>query len=196
MLSYSHQFSLRTSVASPLRCGWRGAAGLLRLGLLFFYSKVLDVYLPWMQEIGRPRVHKRLPVVLSQIEVARVLALIDAYYRLLARLLYGTGMRIKEGFQLRVKDVEFDRRAIIVARARAAFDCLASLCDSFLQRLGCCVVCRLPSRLWRPRPVLDQRGHALECPKRFKTHRRQTVEQLVRDALHKSTHLRAQALNG
>jgi hypothetical protein len=40
--------------------------------LLFLYSKVLGLQLPWMTEIGRPRVHRRLPVVLSQDEIAAV----------------------------------------------------------------------------------------------------------------------------
>ena len=64
--------------------------------LLFFYGKVLGVDLPWMTEIGRPRTKRRLPVVLSPDEVARILCLLEGEHRLFAQLLYGTGMRINE----------------------------------------------------------------------------------------------------
>lgn len=74
--------------------------------LLFFYAKVLGQDVPWMREIGRPRAQRRLPAVLSPPEVARVLqCLPDGEHRVLGQLLYGTGMRITEGLQLRVKDL-------------------------------------------------------------------------------------------
>lgn len=76
--------------------------------LLFFYGKVLGVELPWMSEIGRPRTKRRLPTVLSPEEVARILALLEGEHRLFAQVLYGTGMRINEGLQLRVKDLDFE----------------------------------------------------------------------------------------
>lgn len=65
--------------------------------LLFLYSKVLGIDLPWMAQIGRPRSQRRLEVVLSRDEVAQILALMDGEHRLFAQLLYGTGMRIAEG---------------------------------------------------------------------------------------------------
>jgi integrase len=82
--------------------------------LLFLYSKVLQVQLPWMSELGRPRVQRRLPVVLSQDEVGAVFREREGVHRLFAQLLYGTGMRLTEGLQLRVKDVDFEHRAIVV----------------------------------------------------------------------------------
>src|SRR5690606_35560047 len=75
--------------------------------LLFLYGKVLGAELPWMTEIGRPRSGRRLPVVLSPDEVARILLLMNGDHRLIAQLLYGTGMRINEALQLRVKDIDF-----------------------------------------------------------------------------------------
>lgn len=90
--------------------------------LLFFYGKVLGIDLPWMAEIGRPRTTRRLPVVLSPEEVARILCLLVGEHRLLAQLLYGTGMRINEGLQLRVKDLDFDHGAIIVREGKGKKD--------------------------------------------------------------------------
>lgn len=90
--------------------------------LLFFYGKVLGVDLPWMKEIGRPRTKRRLPVVLSPDEVARLLCFLEGEHRLFAQLLYGTGMRINEGLQLRVKDVDFGRNTIIVREGKGGKD--------------------------------------------------------------------------
>jgi integron integrase len=95
--------------------------------LLFLYQKVLRQNLPWMGEIGRPKYQPRLPVVLSHDEVGRLLALMDEQtgttaHGLLARLLYGTGMRLMEGLRLRVKDIEFDRRAVVVRAGKGGKD--------------------------------------------------------------------------
>ncbi|AEJ60081.1 DNA integrase protein IntI1 (plasmid) [Escherichia coli UMNF18] len=78
--------------------------------LLFFYGKVLCTDLPWLQEIGRPRPSRRLPVVLTPDEVVRILGFLEGEHRLFAQLLYGTGMRISEGLQLRVKVSGFRSR--------------------------------------------------------------------------------------
>ncbi len=86
--------------------------------LLFLYGKVLGQQLPWMQQIGRPVPRRRLPTVLAPDEVAAVLARMSGVHGLLARLLYGTGMRITEGLQLRVKDIDFAHRAVIVREGK------------------------------------------------------------------------------
>jgi integron integrase len=93
--------------------------------LLFLYQKVLNQVLPWLDDLGRPRQQRRVPVVLSTDEVARLFAAmrtVESPHPLLAELLYGTGMRLMEGLRLRVKDVDFDRRAIIVREGKGAKD--------------------------------------------------------------------------
>jgi integron integrase len=90
--------------------------------LVFLYKEVLGIDLPWMAEIGRPQPRRRLPVVLTQAEVHRVLASMEGEPGLLARLLYGTGMRLMEGVRLRIKDVDFDRRLIIVRDGKGGKD--------------------------------------------------------------------------
>jgi integron integrase len=90
--------------------------------LVFLYQKVLVLDLPWLAEIGRPKVQVRLPEVLTHHEVARLLMLVDPAHRVLAQLLYGTGMRIMEGLRLRVKDIDFERRAIVVREGKGAKD--------------------------------------------------------------------------
>jgi integron integrase len=90
--------------------------------LLFLYQKVLRQDLPWMGELGRPKRQARLPVVLTTHEVARLMHCIAPEHRLLAQLLYGTGMRLLEGVRLRVKDVDFSHRAIIVREGKGGKD--------------------------------------------------------------------------
>jgi integron integrase len=90
--------------------------------LLFLYREVLAIDLPWMNDIRRPAYHKRIPCVLTKDEVASVLARMEGTTALLAQLLYGTGMRLMEGMRLRVKDVDFDRHAIIVREAKGNKD--------------------------------------------------------------------------
>jgi integrase len=103
--------------------------------LIFLYGKVLEVQLPWMAEIGRPRVQRRLPVVLSKDEVASVFRSMEGEHLLLAQLLYGTGMRITEGLQLRVKDIDFPHRSIIVRAGKGDKDRVLMLPDSLVPAL-------------------------------------------------------------
>ena len=90
--------------------------------LLFLHREVLNIDLPWLNNIGRPQQAKRIPSVLTKDEVAGPLAQMDGITALLARLLYGTGMRLMEGMRLRVKDVEFDRHVVIVREAKGGKD--------------------------------------------------------------------------
>ena len=91
--------------------------------LLFLYREVLGVDMPWLQELGRPVPKKRIPVVLTQLEVQAVLACMgEGVTGLLGRLLYGTGMRLLEGIRLRVKDVDFVRQVIVVRDGKGGKD--------------------------------------------------------------------------
>jgi integron integrase len=90
--------------------------------LLFLYREVLEEDLPWLTDINRPTQVRRIPSVLTKDEVASLLAAMDGVTALLARLLYGTGMRLMEGMRLRVKDVDFDRHVIIVREAKGNKD--------------------------------------------------------------------------
>ncbi|WP_431312787.1 integron integrase [Roseateles agri] len=103
--------------------------------LLFLYGKVLGVGLPWMAEIGRPQVKRRLPVVLSQSEVMAILDHMEGTRRLLAQLLYGTGLRISEALQLRVKDLDFAHGAVIVREGKGAKDRVVMLPESLVPGL-------------------------------------------------------------
>jgi len=93
-----------------------------RSALLFLYGRVLEVQLPWLDEVAIAQPQKKLPVVLTSSEVRRLLQEMSGVQGLAAALLYGTGMRLMEGLRLRVKDVEFERREIIVRDGKGGKD--------------------------------------------------------------------------
>jgi integron integrase len=90
--------------------------------LLFLYGRVLEVELPWLDELVRATRPERLPVVLSRDEVRAVLQCLHGTHRLMAFLLYGAGLRLLECARLRVKDVDFDAHQIVVRSGKGAKD--------------------------------------------------------------------------
>jgi len=82
--------------------------------LLFLYREVLQIELPWLDNVEQAKAPKRLPVVLTRHEVQAVLSRMQGTHWLIASMLYGTGMRIMECLRLRVKDVEFSRKEILI----------------------------------------------------------------------------------
>jgi integron integrase len=103
--------------------------------LLFMYKEVIGTQLPWLDHVERAKTPQRMPVVLTQEEVAQVLRRLQGVHRLIGRLLYGTGMRIMEGVRLRVKDVEFARREILVRDGKGQKDRVAMLPDRIAKPL-------------------------------------------------------------
>lgn len=103
--------------------------------ILFLYREVLGVALPWLENIRRPAYKRRIPSVLTRDKVAAVLALLQDEPGVLARLLYGTGMRLMEGLRLRIKDVDFDRHAIVVREGKGGKDRVVMLPHSLAASL-------------------------------------------------------------
>lgn len=90
--------------------------------LLFLYREVLEMQLPWLDNITQAKAPKRLPVVLTVSEVQAVLSRLSGSHLLIASLLYGSGMRLMEAVRLRVKDVDFSRNEIIVREGKGFKD--------------------------------------------------------------------------
>ena len=90
--------------------------------LLFLYRVVLQVQLPWLDEVVAAKDQRRLPVVLTPSEVRALLHELNGTMGLVAALLYGTGMRLLEGLRLRIKDVGFERREILVRDGKGGKD--------------------------------------------------------------------------
>lgn len=107
-----------------------------KAALLFLYQKVLQVDIPWVDNIVNAKQSQRLPCVLSQAEIARLWEHLEpGPHGLLLKLLYGTGMRLMEGLRLRVKDIEFDRHAIVVREGKGGKDRIVMLPESLEQQL-------------------------------------------------------------
>jgi integron integrase len=100
--------------------------------LLFLYREVLHVKLPWLDEVIAAKMSKRLPVVLTQTETRHLLNATSGTMGLVASLLYGTGMRLLEGVRLRVKDIEFARREIIVREGKGNKDRVTVLPENLI----------------------------------------------------------------
>lgn len=103
--------------------------------LLFLYREVLGAQLPWLDTVRRPAYKRRIPTVLTPTEVASVIALLEGEVGLLARLLYGTGMRLMECLRLRIKDMDFDRHAIVIRQAKGNKDRVVMLPRSLVPAL-------------------------------------------------------------
>lgn len=90
--------------------------------LLFLYKEVLGITLPWLDEVVRAKKPRRLPVVLTPDEVRILLSCMQGTPALMAQLLYGSGLRLMECVRLRVKDVDFVRRELIVREGKGNKD--------------------------------------------------------------------------
>ena len=103
--------------------------------LLFLYKEVLARPLPWLDQIDRAKRPARLPTVLSIPEVQRLLSAMRGTKWLMASLLYGSGLRLRECLKLRVKDIDFDYRQILVRDAKGAKDRVTMLPGSVIEPL-------------------------------------------------------------
>jgi integron integrase len=90
--------------------------------LLFLYREVYGRDLPWLDDVVRARRPTRLPVVLTQGEVARLLDELHGVTWILASLLYGSGLRLLEAMRLRIQDVDFARNEILIRDGKGRKD--------------------------------------------------------------------------
>jgi integron integrase len=103
--------------------------------LSFFFGQVLGRPLGDLGDFARAKRPKRLPVVLSPREVRLLLDQVEGVYGLMARLLYGTGMRLMECVRLRVQDVDFDYGRIVVRDGKGRKDRVVPLPESLVDAL-------------------------------------------------------------
>ena len=104
--------------------------------LLFLYREVLGRHLPWMDNIRRAKRPVRLPVVLSCDEVSAVLSRLSGIDGLVASLLYGSGLRLMEGLQLRNRDLDLARGELTVRGGKGGKDRRTMLPHSLIDALA------------------------------------------------------------
>jgi integron integrase len=100
--------------------------------LLFLYKHVLAIDLPWLDDVESAKPSRRLPVVLTPREGRLLLNELSGTMGLIVSLLYGTGMRLLEGLRLRVKDIEFERREVIVRDGKGGKDRVTVLPENLI----------------------------------------------------------------
>lgn len=104
--------------------------------LLFLYKHVLKEEIGWLDGMERAKKPVRVPVVLTQDEVHKVLAHLHGTARLMTGLLYGSGLRLMECVRLRVKDVDFGYARITVRNGKGAKDRVTMLPLNLASALG------------------------------------------------------------
>jgi integron integrase len=90
--------------------------------LFFMYKHVLEIEPGWLDNLARVKRKQFLPTVLSANEVREVLTKMKGTPKLMAKLIYGTGMRVSECTQLRIKDIDFDLKTITVRHGKGGKD--------------------------------------------------------------------------
>ncbi len=103
--------------------------------IVFFYKQVLKKKIGDIGDFQRAKTHKRLPVVFTKEEAKKVITRLDGTKRLMASLLYGSGMRLKECLRLRVKDIEFNYNQIILRDTKGAVDRVTLLPSAIKEEL-------------------------------------------------------------
>lgn len=103
--------------------------------LTFVYQEVLGMTAPWVEDLKRPKRKLSLPLVLTREEVGRILRNMDGVPGLMASLIYGSGLRLMECAQLRVKDLDFDANQVVIRRGKGRKDRLTMLPQRLVPRL-------------------------------------------------------------
>ncbi len=123
----NHQSVYEKSAASSIRQAMSA--------LVFFHAHVLKQDLPWIEGLVSPKKPYLQPVVMTPSEVARVIAQMEGTWALIARLLYGSGMRLNEGLSIRVKDLDLERLEVTVRQGKGKKDRPTCLPASLVQPL-------------------------------------------------------------
>jgi integron integrase len=104
-------------------------------GILFLYKAILHKDIGWVDDIQRPTKPKHIPVVYSKAEAHAVLNNMSGLPQLIAQLLYGSGLRLSEALSLRVKDINFEYKHIIIYDGKGEKDRITLLPDSLIPKI-------------------------------------------------------------
>jgi len=103
--------------------------------ILFLYKVVLELELDWLEHVVRPKAQEKVPTVFSKSEVDNLFLHLDGPNGLMARLLYGSGIRLMECVRLRVKDIDLEYRALTVRNGKGNKDRITVLPDMLIEPL-------------------------------------------------------------
>jgi len=103
--------------------------------LLFLYREVLQIPLTSYVQVLQAKRPKRLPTVLTKAEAKTVIELLSHPYKLMTQILYGSGLRLMECVRLRVKDIDFNRREVLVRDGKGSKDRITILAENTIKPL-------------------------------------------------------------
>ena len=103
--------------------------------ILFLFRYVLDKKIDDISEAVRAKGNRRLPVVLSKQEIGRLFEHMSGLYLLMAKIIYGCGLRLRECLQLRIKDIDFERNAVTIRSGKGDKDRETVLPESIKEKL-------------------------------------------------------------
>ena len=133
---------------------------------MFLYQQVLGCELGWLDEMVRAKRPRRLPTILTRHEVQLLLNQLDGIAWMATMLLYGSGLRVLECLRLRVKDIDFERRELLVREGKGDKDRVTIPPAGVVTRLQA-----TPTFSTVVAAVYTARPTVLRCPKR-RRHRR------------------------
>lgn len=103
--------------------------------ILYLYKNIVVKKIGWLDDVTRARRSKRLPVVFTKDEVNKVFNNLEGVPKLICSLLYGSGLRLGEALRIRIKDINFDYKQIIVREAKGDKDRITTLPNKIIPEL-------------------------------------------------------------
>lgn len=104
-------------------------------GILFLYKEIINKNVGWIDDIERPTKPKHIPVVFTKTEAHTIINNMSGIPQLITQLLYGSGLRLSEALSLRVKDISFEYRHIIIRDAKGEKDRVTLLPESLIPKI-------------------------------------------------------------
>lgn len=104
--------------------------------ILFLYNKVLQKPLDNIENVIRAKRSRRIPVVFTRAETQQLFRHLRQPYLLMAGLMYGSGLRVMETLRLRIKDIELDRKIILVRQGKGSKDRVTVLPEDLIESIG------------------------------------------------------------
>ena len=104
-------------------------------GILYLYKEVLHLDIGWIEDIKRPTKPKHIPVVFTKAEAHSIINNMFGIPRFITELLYGSGLRLSEALRLRIKDINFEYKNIVIYDAKGEKDRITLLPDSLISKI-------------------------------------------------------------
>jgi len=104
-------------------------------GILFLYKQILHKDVGWIDDIKRPSTPKHIPVVFTKTEAHSIIEQMEGIPKIVTSLLYGSGLRLSEALRLRIKDVDFGFKQLIVRDGKGEKDRITVLPEKLTEEL-------------------------------------------------------------